>query len=632
MITWEPWLNSFQKDIKDGKHVFELIGEGYFDSYISNFSEKLKNLKRPVFLRFAHEFDNPFYPWYLEGTEASSKFKKAWIHAYEIFQKNGVTNVIWIWNPWKSNNVESYYPGEEYVDWIGVDILNYGKQNHDGKWHEFESLYKPFHDEFAKLPKTPVIISEFGTLKDDHKQGEWFQNAFDKIENEFKEIKSVIYFNSKVDNNFPDGRQKGKKIDWTIADDQVIKNAFLDTEVPNYVFSLFPDLTSGNGEFVPLKNTELKNIKGINLKNGHDWRKDYHVLNRKNLEIDFNEIKHLGVNTIGFEGNSIYGYNILNITNEFNFKVAYGFWIPEDLDFNNDTIKVKQLKQRILEEISKQKHYSHIIFWNIQNDVLYNQKNFYHKPELLFQNRAYIIWLKSLVTEIKKLDKLRPIVVDIEVNTQSENHAKMLVDNVPDMDYLGLVVKKDENLNSLIAEFERNKTSYLFSEINVNVLSKPEIFENQRSFFITAWHDQHESNKLSFDGITDRKGRFKTDYFKLENKLTRSNIKIEAPIVRILKPATLIYPNTLLDYQAMYYDTIQGWKPGGEIKDLKFEWSLVKCDEFGNYLAIKDVGYEAKLSLRIPEDHELYRLLLTTSKGEMITISLTTLNTPLEEK
>jgi hypothetical protein len=240
--------------------------------------------------------------------------------------------------------------------------------------------------------------------------------------------------------------------------------------------------------------------------------------------------------------------------------------------------------------------------------------------------------LKSLVTEIKKLDKLRPIVVDIEVNTQSENHAKMLVDNVPDMDYLGLVVKKDENLNSLIAEFERNKTSYLFSEINVNVLSKPEIFENQRSFFITAWHDQHESNKLSFDGITDRKGRFKTDYFKLENKLTRSNIKIEAPIVRILKPATLIYPNTLLDYQAMYYDTIQGWKPGGEIKDLKFEWSLVKCDDFGNYLAIKDVGYEAKLSLRIPEDHELYRLLLTISKGEMITTSLTTLNTPLEEK
>ena len=202
MITWEPWINSFQHDPPYGKHVFELIEEGYFDTYMANFAIKLRNLQRPVFLRFAHEFDNPFYPWFIVGAESSEKFKKAWIHTYEIFQNNGATNAIWIWNPWKSINVGSFYPGDKYVDWIGVNILNYGKLNLDGKSYDFEELYKPFHDEFSKLPSEPVIISEFGTIKD-AMQSEWFRNAFASIENDFQEIRSVVYFNSKVDNNWP---------------------------------------------------------------------------------------------------------------------------------------------------------------------------------------------------------------------------------------------------------------------------------------------------------------------------------------------------------------------------------------------------------------------------------------------
>ena len=123
LITWEPWTGFNNKE-NVGEHVFDLIEEGYFDDYIRKFANGLKLLNRPVFLRFAHEFDNPIYPWYVEGYEGSVKFKKAWIHAYELFKNIGAENVVWVWNPWKPQNVKLFYPGREYVDWLGVNVLN----------------------------------------------------------------------------------------------------------------------------------------------------------------------------------------------------------------------------------------------------------------------------------------------------------------------------------------------------------------------------------------------------------------------------------------------------------------------------------------------------------------------------
>lgn len=631
MITWEPWLNSFHNELKDKKHVFELIDEGYFDKYLTDFANKLKNLQRPVFLRFAHEFDNPFYPWYADGADASLKFKKAWIHTYEIFKNTEANNVIWIWNPWKAENIVSYYPGVEYVDWVGVNILNYGKLNQDGKWYNFREIYKPFHDELFNLPTTPVIISEFGSLKDDQKQDEWLKNAFISIENEFDEIKSVIYFNSEVDNNLPKGVQLSEKLDWTFPEKQ-IKSSYNIVEVPDYVFTRLSELSFDVTKIPHLQSNVRHNVKGMNLKVGHDWQKDYHVYNRANLVSDFQKFKDLGINTIKFEGNSIYDYNILKIAKEFNLNVSFGFWIPADIDFVRDTVKTEYLKQTILEDILKHRNNTTISTWNIQNDVQYNQKEFFLKPRLLYQNIAYVTWLKGLINGIKEIDPNRAVFVDLEVNLQSFNHAKILIDHVKGIDGIGLVVKEDQYLNRLITFFNQSKIDFIYSEIGIPTLLKSEIVDSNSPFFVTAWQDQHESNKLTFNGVIDRKGRLKTDYFELLNLIQKSDVIVKSPRVRILKPATPIYDNGVLSYYAVNYDSIGGWKFGSAKKDLKFEWSLVKCDNYGNYLAIKDIGYSDKLILKIPQDHQYFKLLLTSSNGVVISTEITTLNTPLVQK
>jgi beta-mannanase len=630
MITWEPWLNSFDGEKNSGKHVFELITEGYFDDFIASFSRKLKAIQRPVFLRFAHEFDNPFYPWFVDTTQ-NNLFKKAWIHTYEIFKSNGAENVLWIWNPWKSSHVASFYPGKEFVDWIGVDILNYGKQNMDAKWHDFSELYRPFHREFLNLPATPVIISEFGTLNGNHRQETWVANAFDSIPKNYQEIKSVVFFNSKVDKNWPKGLQNRGFLDWTISKHQIVKNSFTTKDVPQYVFSELPvqkrqtPAPSSSGTN-PLRKT-LYNEVGINLKKGHDWWRDYHVLDRRHLLHDYQQMKELGINTIKIEWNSVYDYNILNLAKEFNFNVSIGFWIPENIDFVNDSLRTNQLKYDILRTIRRFRSNPMITSWNIENDVLYNQKDFYHKPELLFQSLGFLKWLDDLVQKIKAVDPGRPLFVDLEVNRQSITHAKELV-AIPGIDALGLVVKSDRYLNQVSEYLEGSQTSFVYSEIPVKILVKMQDSGGTVPFFVTAWQDAHEVNKLTFSGIIDWKGRKKIDYFKLMNFMRRSDIRIDSAQIGILKPAILLYEKLKPDYYAMCYSDSLGWRFGHDVTDVEFEWSLVKCDEYGNFLAIKDIGKGPDISVKIPPDLLRYRLLLTATKGKFMSKRLTTLNTP----
>ena len=628
MITWEPWLHTFEDEINDSDHVYDLITSGFFDSYLSQFADKLKDLEKPVFLRFAHELDNPFYPWFMEGNEAATKFKSAWIHTYEIFKKRDAHNVIWIWNPWKAESLVEFYPGREYVDWVGINILNYAEYNQDGQWHDFESLYQPFHEELSKLPQTPVVISEFGTLGNSQNQNQWIEDAFSVIENDYREIKSVIYFNSKVDNNWPQGLQSDEYLDWTIPGNQVIKTSFKNKEVPDYVFSPLPILEGDNGES-KLDNTNLERIRGINLKYGQDWRNNYHVLNRRKLLTDFERIKNLGLNTIKISGNSVYDYNILNISREMGLDVSFGFWISEATDFMNDTLEATYLKESILKQVERYTNHTHITSWNIQNDVLFNQKDFFHKPEILYQNRAYILWLNRLVSEIKKIDPTRPIILDLEVNQLSIYHAQLLAKNVNGIDYYGLTIKGDEHLSSIVDYFEDFEMEFLFSEIDSEVLTQPEVWNSHPSFFVASWQDQHESNKLTFEGIIDRKGRAKYQYFHLYNSLHESDSVNNKITARILKPAINLYKNEVLDYHAMLYNDDEGWKYGQYFESYSFEWSLVKCDENGNYLAVRDIGNGPFLRLKIPENHEYFELLLTVSDGNSITSTITTLNTHL---
>ena len=113
VMEWEP----FETSMAD-------IADGVSDDYVSEFATAVRTLNLPVAISLAHEMNGFWYPW---GTKKTSPadYVRAWRHVHNIFLEVGATNVIWVWspnviNPMPRVPLKPLYPGDSYVDWIGV--------------------------------------------------------------------------------------------------------------------------------------------------------------------------------------------------------------------------------------------------------------------------------------------------------------------------------------------------------------------------------------------------------------------------------------------------------------------------------------------------------------------------------
>src|SRR5690606_37986333 len=100
------------------------VANGKRDSNISFLANWCKNANRPIFLRIGIEPDNPWNP-----IDANT-FVAAYRYVVNAFKKSNVNNVAYMfqstgWNNVSESRLNSYYPGDDYVDWIGLSYFNY---------------------------------------------------------------------------------------------------------------------------------------------------------------------------------------------------------------------------------------------------------------------------------------------------------------------------------------------------------------------------------------------------------------------------------------------------------------------------------------------------------------------------
>lgn len=56
-----------------------------------------------------------------------------------------------------------YYPGDEYVDIIGMTAYNTGTYYSGENWEEFDQLYAPIYAEYTRIYNQPLMITEFAS-------------------------------------------------------------------------------------------------------------------------------------------------------------------------------------------------------------------------------------------------------------------------------------------------------------------------------------------------------------------------------------------------------------------------------------------------------------------------------------
>src|SRR5207237_3447208 len=173
MITWEPWVVDFDERIrKNLPHIAEreygslgAIARGEYDFYIVPWAKGAAAFGKPLFLRFAHEMNDPYrYPW---GPQNNTKEEHiaAWRHVRERFERAGARNVIWTWSPHVAYPYwDTYYPGSQYVDWVATGALNYGSVGQQwSQWWTFHEIFGSKYRRLASFGK-PIMVAEFGSL------------------------------------------------------------------------------------------------------------------------------------------------------------------------------------------------------------------------------------------------------------------------------------------------------------------------------------------------------------------------------------------------------------------------------------------------------------------------------------
>ncbi len=220
LITWEPW------------HAQEKTGIGYddllagkYDTYINQFGRQLKDIPKTVYLRFAHEMNGNWYPWCLEKL-GKQKFVAVYRHVKDVIDAAGAKNVRWVFSvnaedvPAGQGPVLSYYPGDTYVDYTGIDGYNWGDTKSWSKWTSFKHIFGPKYKELSQRISKPIMITEFSSASRGGDKKEWIQKAMKDMQRMDK-IKSFVLFNvdKETDWSFSADEDSGKELKAQLQND-----------------------------------------------------------------------------------------------------------------------------------------------------------------------------------------------------------------------------------------------------------------------------------------------------------------------------------------------------------------------------------------------------------------------------
>lgn len=209
---------NFHENNSDPFYSLKKIIEGKFDADLSAYANDAKEYGEPLMIEFGTEMNGDWFPWSgVYSDKNPEAFKNAFIHIIEIFRKQKTDNVTWVFHvnydssPDESwNSMSAYYPGDEYIDWIGMSI--YGAQHPNDEWTDIMDIFESAYNNLAAVSANkPLAVFEFGTIENKLKSV-WINNFFTLLKDKkYSRIKGISYWHSNWDNE--DGSYSFMRID-----------------------------------------------------------------------------------------------------------------------------------------------------------------------------------------------------------------------------------------------------------------------------------------------------------------------------------------------------------------------------------------------------------------------------------
>ncbi|MBR5238987.1 MAG: hypothetical protein IKW04_00230 [Clostridia bacterium] len=195
---------------------FEVI-DGLWDDQIRKYARAFKEFSHPILFRVNNEMNTDWCTYSGVVTlQDPDIYKMVYSRIYNIFQEEGVDNVIWIFNPQYGNyppasfnHHMNYYPGNDKVQMLGVTKYNTGTYYNEvfgETWTDFKPAFDALNTLYSQdFSEVPWIVTEFASSSYGGDKVQWMQDMFTHI-GDYQNIKAAVWFNS-GDRDYREGMQ-----------------------------------------------------------------------------------------------------------------------------------------------------------------------------------------------------------------------------------------------------------------------------------------------------------------------------------------------------------------------------------------------------------------------------------------
>lgn len=230
LYTW--LLNDYKENGSDTRTCkphetgLDEILSGTYDNYFIEFAMAAKKWKHPLKIRMLYEFNTDWYVWsgYKNGAALGGPLmvKETWKYIVDIFRAIGADNVKWVWCPHEPssnvpleewNSIFNYWPGDNYVDYMGIDGFNFfpvNPERENPSFQSFDDLFMDTYNSLLQISDKPIFImtgtGEYNYTGDIANKPLWISDAINKIKSSYTKVEMFFWFNHKFN----------KDVDWRI--------------------------------------------------------------------------------------------------------------------------------------------------------------------------------------------------------------------------------------------------------------------------------------------------------------------------------------------------------------------------------------------------------------------------------
>lgn len=192
LLTIEPWP---EIDAKDSLLVD--ITQGKYDEQIRQLSSILSETSGTNYVSWGHEMDQELterYPW---SGKDPLEFIAAYRYVADRIKAAAGPNLKWLWVGVLKDTSAKYWPGDEYVDFIGLPIYSFPAwdQKTYGFIRDFRTTFEEKQSFVADLNK-PLMITELGISGSGDFENFWLHQAFLALD-DYPRLAAVLFFHAR---------------------------------------------------------------------------------------------------------------------------------------------------------------------------------------------------------------------------------------------------------------------------------------------------------------------------------------------------------------------------------------------------------------------------------------------------